>query len=287
MDLDRYRIDPERELHLNELPQRETINESEARIRDELIPLSVERLKELHLKFHAQARHGIVVVLQALDAAGKDEIITFIFSHLLPQGLKVTSMKPPSEEEQQHDFLWRVHDAMPARGQIGILNRSYYEDVLALLTGKEEGSVPTIGTVGEEDWILRCGHINQYEKYLTENGFLVVKFFPYVSPEVQKKRLLQRMKDPKRHWEFSFSDIRDREKWGEFEAAYEKVLNHTSTPWAPWYALPADDPWTTRYLVSEIMIQVLQGLDPKFPVIEGEAKAQLDEDIRRLEAGEL
>lgn len=284
MDLEKYRIDPQADLNIKDLPQWEDTGLGEEEIRERLIPQSIERLKELHLKLHAQELNGVVVVLQALDAAGKDEIITFIFSHLLPQGLKVTSMKKPSSEEKKHDFLWRVHDALPERGQVGILNRSYYEDVLALLVKEGEGSVPAKGTLPDKmDWALRCEHINQYEKYLTENGFPVVKLFPYVSREVQKERLLERMKDPEKNWEFSFSDVEDREKWDQFEDAYEKILNRTSTTWAPWYALPADSPWYTRYLASEIMISVLEALDPQFPVIEGEKKDKLNEYITRLE----
>lgn len=284
MDLEKYRIDPQADLNIKDLPQWEDTGLGEEEIRERLIPQSIERLKELHLKLHAQELNGVLVVLQALDAAGKDEIITFIFSHFLPQGLKVTSMKKPSSEEKKHDFLWRVHDALPERGQVGILNRSYYEDVLALLVKEGEGSVPAKGTLPDKmDWELRCEHINQYERYLMENGFPVVKLFPYVSREVQKERLLERMKDPEKNWEFSFSDVEDREKWDQFEDAYEKILNRTSTTWAPWYALPADNPWYTRYLASEIMIGVLEALDPQFPVIEGEKKDKLNEYITRLE----
>lgn len=287
LDITKYRIDPQTDIKIQDLPQWEETGHTEEEVKNKLIPKSVERLQELQLKLHAAEKNGILVVLQALDAAGKDEIITFIFSHLMPQGLKVTSVKKPSKKEQKHDFLWRIHEGMPERGQIAILNRSYYEDVISLLVYDGEGGVPVADTNSDkEPWELRCEQINQFEKYLVESGFPVVKFFPYVSKEEQKERLLERMKTPEKQWEFSFSDIEDRQKWDTFHDAYEKILNRTSTEWAPWYALPADNDWYNRYLAAEIMIDVLEKLNPQFPVMEDEEKEKLDEAIAKLENDE-
>lgn len=287
MDISSYRIKPNTDVKIKELPQWEETGHSAEEIREKMVPQSVEKLQDLQLRLHAAEKNGILVALQALDAAGKDEIITFIFSHLMPQGLKVTPTKKPSKEEQKHDFLWRIHDGLPERGEIAILNRSYYEDVISLLVYDGEGGVPVADTnSGMEPWELRCEHINQFEKYLVESGFPVVKFFPYVSKEVQKERLLERMKDPEKNWEFSFSDVEDRQKWDMFEDAYEKILNRTSTEWAPWYALPADNEWYTRYLASEVMINVLEELDPQFPVMENEEREKLEEYIAKLEQDE-
>lgn len=286
MDRDKYRIDPQTRVRIDELPQWEETGTTEEEIRAKWIPAAVERLQDLQLRLHAEEKNGILVVLQALDAAGKDEIITFIFSHLLPQGLRVTPTKIPSAKEQKHDFLWRIHDGLPERGQIAILNRSYYEDVISLLVYDGEGGVPVADLQSDkEPWELRCEHINQFEKYLVESGFPVVKFFPYVSKEVQRDRLLERMKNPDKQWEFSFSDIEDREKWDSFHDAYEKILDRTSTKWAPWYALPADNDWYTRYLAAEIMIDVLEKLNPQFPVMEDAEKEKLEEAIQKLEHG--
>lgn len=284
MDISKYIIHPDETIDLTELAQGEDLSVSEEEIKEKWIPKSVENLSELQLRLYAEEKNGVLVVLQAIDAAGKDEIITFIFSHLMPQGLKVTSTKTPTDEDMKHDFLWRVHKGMPERGQVAILNRSYYEDLIAPIVYGEDQTIPLPSNeAGEDPWEIRCRQINDYEKYLIESGFPVVKLFLNVSKEKQRERLLERMKDPNKNWEFSFSDIEDRQKWDKFREAYEKVLNHTSTKYAPWYVLPADNPWHTRYLASEIIIQVLEKMNPEFPVLADEDKEKLDEEIEKLE----
>lgn len=285
MNLDQYKVSPEKKIKLDELNQWEETGISEEEVKEKLIPESVEKLRTLQTKLLAEEKNGILVVLQAIDAAGKDEIITFIFSHLMPQALKVTSVKKPTDKEAKHDVLWRVHDGLPERGQIAILNRSYYEDLIAPIVKGEDQGVPMPISIeeGETPWETRCRHINNFERYLVESGFPVVKIFLSVSKEEQRKRLLERMKEPSKHWEFSFSDLEDRDQWSRYQEAFEKVLNHTSTSYAPWYTLPADNDWYSRFVASEIVINTLESLQPEYPVMDGEEKEDLEKAIEKLE----
>lgn len=285
MNIDSYRVPVEANIKLQDYPTSENKKKYNEDIKENEIPALVSELKELHLKLHAEEKKGILVVLQALDAAGKDEVISYIFSNLNAQGLKTTSFKKPSDEEAKHDYMWRLHDGLPARGEIGILNRSYYEEVIVTrvhdLLGEEQ--VPD-DKKREEIWDVRYRQINNYEEYLHENGFHVVKFFFHMSKGEQRKRLLERMKDPKKNWEFSFNDVKEREHWEEYQATFEDMLNQTSTEHSPWYILPADDEWHARRLVSEVMISVLKEIDPQFPEITGEDKKTLQAYIEKLEA---
>lgn len=276
MNLSDYRIPVNKKIKLEEYPSSEGKKEDNDYIREEVIPPLVEDLKKLHLKLHAEGKNGVMVVLQAIDAAGKDEAISYIFSNLNPQGMKVTPYGKPSELEQKHAYLWRMHDGEAELGEIAILNRSHYEDVIATrvndLLEDDDAGIET-----------RYRQINNYEQYLSENGFSVVKFFFNMSKDEQKNRFLERMKQPEKQWEFSFSDIEDRNKWDKYQEAFEDMLNNTSTSHSPWYILPADDEWHTRHIITEVMTHVLQEIDPKFPVISGEDKEKLDEYIKDLE----
>lgn len=284
MDITKYLVKQNENLELSEYPTSEETRYSDEELRDRLIPETVEKLQKLHLKMHAEEEKGIVVVLQAMDAAGKDEAITFIFSKLTAQGLKVSSFKKPSEEELAHDYLWRFREGLPSRGQIGIFNRSYYEEVIVSRVHDLLGDTPLPDELIDDDiWMTRYRQINDFERYLTENGFPVVKFFFNMSKEEQKNRLLERMKDPEKNWEFSFSDVEEREHWDGYQNIFEEMLNNTSTDHAPWYALPADNEWFSRYIVAEAMVKVLENIDPKFPEISGEEREKLDEAIKKLE----
>lgn len=284
MNIEKYRVPEGSDTIFSAYETCEETKFSDQEIKEELIPEMVDELQDLQLKFHAEEKRGITIVLQAMDAAGKDEIIGFIYKHLLPQGLKISSSKKPSEEEKKHDFLWRIPELLPERGQIAVLNRSYYEDVLALMVKDGEGTVPVKKEIeNKEDWELRLEQINSFEKYLWESGFPVIKIFPYVSKEVQKERILERMKNPAKNWEFSFSDIEDRKKWDLFHDSYEKIIQKTSTKWAPWYILPADNAWYSRLLAGIITVDLLKKIDPQFPVIKGEEKERLDKAIEELE----
>ncbi|MBB5179816.1 PPK2 family polyphosphate:nucleotide phosphotransferase [Planomicrobium koreense] len=284
MDITKYLVKQNENVELSEYPTSEETRYSDEELRDRLIPETLEKLQKLHLKLHAEEEKGIVVVLQAMDAAGKDEAITFIFSKLTAQGLKVSSFKKPSKEELGHDYLWRFREGLPSRGQIGIFNRSYYEEVIAPRVHDLLGETPLPDELIDEDiWMTRYRQINDFERYLTENGFPVVKFFFNMSKEEQKNRLLERMKDPEKNWEFSFSDVEEREHWDGYQNIFEEMLNNTSTDHAPWYALPADNELFSRYIVAEAMVKVLENIDPKFPEISGEEREKLDEAIKKLE----
>ncbi|AQU78563.1 PPK2 family polyphosphate kinase [Planococcus faecalis] len=287
MNTDKYTVKKDEKIKLSDYPTTDENKFSETQLKDELIPKSIKKLKELHMKLHAQEEKGIVVVLQAMDAAGKDEAITYIFSNLTAQGLKTTSFKKPTETELAHDYLWRFREGMPARGQIGILNRSYYEEVIAPRVHNllEETPLPD-ELIDENIWNARYRQINDFERYMVENGFPVVKFFFNMSYDEQRRRLLERMKNPEKNWEFSFNDVKEREHWDGYQGIFENLLTNTSTEYAPWYALPADDEWYSRYIVSEVMVEALQRIDPQYPKITGEEKEKLKKAIRQLEKEE-
>lgn len=285
MDTRKYLVEANQELDLRNYATTEKGSMEERELLENEIPRSVSKLKDLHWKLHAEEKKGILVVLQAMDAAGKDEAISYIFSNLNAQGLKTTSLGKPSDTEMSHDYLWRIHEGLPARGQIGILNRSHYEEVIATrvhsLLGEE--AIPDQLEKEEDIWQVRYRQINNFEQYMVENGFHVVKFFFHVSKEEQRKRILERMKDPKKNWEFSFNDVREREHWDSYQDAFEDMLRHTSTEQAPWYVLPADDEWYSRYIITEVMNELLEKLDPQFPEISDENRQKLNEYIEKLE----
>lgn len=276
MKLSDYKIPSTKNIKLKDYKCSEGKKGDNDYIKENVIPPLVEKMKELHLKMHAEGRNGIMVVLQAIDAAGKDEAISYIFSNLNAQGLKVTTYGKPSETEQKHDYLWRLHDGEPERGQIAILNRSHYEDVIAT-------RIHDLLEDSDAEIEKRYRQINNYEQYLSENGFSVVKFFFNMSKDEQKERFLKRMKDPNKQWEFSFSDVEERKKWDDYQKVFEDMLNNTSTRHSPWYILPADDEWHTRRIITEAMIHVLEGINPEFPEISGEDKKKLDKYIKDLE----
>ncbi|GAB3068755.1 PPK2 family polyphosphate kinase [Salinicoccus sesuvii] len=284
MNLDSYRLTGENTIRLSDYKTSENKSHDNEDIRNDIIPPLVKRLKDLHLKMNAEEKHGILVVLQALDAAGKDEAISYIFSNLNPQGLKTTTLGKPTETERKHDYLWRLHDALPAHGEVGILNRSHYEEVIAprIHDVLSEGDYPE-GADDNTLWSLRFEQIRNYERYLHQNNIHIVKFFFHMSKDEQKRRLLARMKDPDKQWEFSFSDVEEREYWDDYQKVFEDMLNETSTDYAPWYVLPADDAWHTRRLVNEIMVDLLRKIDPKYPEMTGEDKEKLKAYIRKLE----
>ncbi len=234
---------------------------------------NVERLAELQAKLYAQDIYGVLVIFQAMDAAGKDGAIRHVMSGVNPQGCHVTSFKAPSAEELDHDYLWRAMKALPARGMIGIFNRSYYEEVLVVRVHPEllaKQHLPPAAT-GKSLWKRRFAQINAFEKYLVQNGIVVVKFFLNVSREEQKQRFLSRIDEPEKNWKFSVGDFQERAFWDDYQDAFEDVLNHTSTKQAPWFVVPADNKWFARLTVSEVLCNVLERLELSFPKV-GEAR---------------
>jgi PPK2 family polyphosphate:nucleotide phosphotransferase len=245
----------------------------------------VEKLARLQDKLYAQDRWSVLAIFQAMDAAGKDGTIKHVMSGLNPQGCDVHSFKVPSSEELDHDYLWRCMKALPERGRIGIFNRSYYEEVLVVKVHPEildHQKLPDRFR-GKKLFDDRYEQIRNFEKYLWQNGTLVLKFFLHVGKAEQKKRFLERIDTPEKNWKFSASDAKERAHWGEYMSAYEKCLRETSTRWAPWYVIPADDKAFMRVAVADILVHHLEALDLRYPKVDEAQKKQLAEARALLE----
>lgn len=257
--------------------------------RDKVYDDDVQEMQEWHKKLNAEGKQGVLVVLQALDAAGKDELIQYIFSTLLPQGIKVTSIKQPTKTEQQHDYLWRIRDGLPARGELAILNRSYYENIIApqIHDSLEDSLLPNVVKKDEDLIQKRYKHINGFEEYLFENGFPVIKLFFHMSKEKQRQRFLERIENPDMQHEFSFSDIDDRKKWDEYQDVFQDMLKHTATEAAPWYILPADNPWLSRHIVTQAIIATLKQMNPEYPTFSQDEQEKAEKIKRQFENEEL
>ena len=217
------------------------------------------RIQDLQERLYAENEQGLLVVLQAMDTGGKDGTIKHVFGGVNPQGCRISSFKAPSAEEANHDFLWRYHKSAPARGRIGIFNRSHYEDVLV---------VRVKGLVDEKVWRERYGLINEFERNLTRNGITVLKFFLHISKDEQKRRLESRLADPDKRWKFSKNDIKERAFWDDYQAAFEDAINECSTSHAPWYVVPANKKWYRNLVVARTIADTLEAMDPQFPPAE-------------------
>ena len=286
MKADRYRFDGSHPCDLRALPcdgkqddlDKEKILAKTAR--------NLEEMAALQDALYADGREGLIFVLQALDAAGKDSTIKHVMGGLNPQGVRVTSFKQPNSEELSHDFLWRVHKALPPRGSIAIFNRSYYEDVLVVQVHdlQKTYKMPprTLEGSKKEFFQKRYRQIRHYEQYLYENGYRIVKIFLHVSKEEQKKRFLQRIDNPAKNWKFSLSDVKERAHFAEYLDTFQEVIDATATPESPWYALPADQKWYTRYLVSEVVADALEQCAPAYPRVDAAARAEMQKARRQL-----
>ncbi|MBC7797065.1 MAG: polyphosphate kinase 2 family protein [Pyrinomonadaceae bacterium] len=238
----------------------------------------IERLSKLQDIMYAQNKHTLLVVFQAMDAAGKDSVIKHVMTGLNPQGVSVVSFKQPSTEEREHDFLWRISKNLPERGRIGIFNRSHYEEVLVVRVHKEilqAESLPDSVKNDKNIWQKRFEDIRNYENYLTNNGVSILKFFLNVSREEQKKRFLARISTPEKNWKFAAGDVTERLHWNEYMKAYEELLTATSTKNAPWYVIPADHKWFTRAAVADIIAAKLESLDLQYPQLDAEQLQKL------------
>ncbi|PAV11523.1 hypothetical protein ASJ81_09880 [Methanosarcina spelaei] len=243
----------------------------------EALTEGIQILAEMQDKLWAQDQYALLIILQALDAAGKDSTIKHVMSGVNPQGVDVHSFKVPSGEELDHDYLWRNFKALPARGRIGIFNRSYYEEVLAVRVHPEflAGQKLPPSLKDKNIWNRRFEEINNFEKYLVDNGIIVVKLFLYVSKETQKERFLERTLEPEKNWKFSAADMKERAFWDDYMAAYEDMFNHTSTEWAPWYIVPADHKWFTRLAVAAVLYNTMKSLNLAYPTVSEEQKQAL------------
>lgn len=254
--------------------------------KDELTSL-IDEMQDLQRLLHAQDRWSLLLVFQAMDAAGKDGTIRAVMNGINPAGCQVYSFRQPSAEELDHDFLWRTTVRLPERGRIGIFNRSYYEEVLVVRVHPEylEGQrLPDRLTDLDGFWPLRFESIRDHERHLARNGTVILKFWLNVSREEQRQRFLARLDDPEKNWKFSMADVRERRLWDRYMHAYEEALNATSRPWAPWFAVPADDKPTMRTEVARIIVKALKGLDMHYPVVKDEDRARFQEARESLEA---
>jgi PPK2 family polyphosphate:nucleotide phosphotransferase len=234
----------------------------------------IEVLREMQEKLYADDRWGVLLIFQAMDAAGKDGAIKHVFSGINPQGCQVTSFKSPSSEELDHDFMWRCFKNLPERGRFGIFNRSYYEEVLVVRVHPEYLGAQRLPVQNNNIWKKRFQDISQFEKYLDHNGILVRKFFLHVSKKEQKKRFLERLDHPDKNWKFSSADVKERQHWDEYMDAYEDMIRNTATENAPWFVVPADNKWFTRAVVAAAVIEALDSLGLKFPKLD---QKKLDE----------
>jgi len=285
----RFRVtDPDR-FRLKDFDPAETLDyTSEDKPRaSEALTNGIEALAELQDKLYAQDTWGLLLIFQAMDAAGKDGAIKHVMSGVNPQGCQVVSFKQPSREELDHDYLWRAARQLPERGRIGIFNRSYYEETLVVRVHPEilESQNLPPEVVTKDIWKERYKDIRQFERYLTRNGTLVRKFFLHVSKQEQKKRFLERLQNPTKNWKFSIADLKERSWWKEYQEAYEETIRNTATPEAPWTIVPADNKWFARVVVAASIIEALDGLNLSYPKVSKAQRKELAAAKRALLAG--
>mgnify|MGYP000115584766 CR=1 FL=1 len=277
MKADSYRFDGSGKCRLDKLA---TNSKADGVDKEKILAKTAENLQKmaaLQDAFYADGREGLIFVLQAMDAAGKDSTIKHVMSGINPQGCQVYSFKQPSAEELDHDYLWRINRELPARGEICVFNRSQYEDVMVTRVHEllKNGSMPQ-ELVGDNIWDERYEQIMNWEKYLYQNGFPMIKIFLHVSKKEQQQRLIDRIINKQKNWKFAVSDITERKYWDEYQKFYGEMISKTSTDYAPWYIVPADNKWFTRYVVAHIVIRELQKLKPKFPQLSPEVVRQLE-----------
>jgi PPK2 family polyphosphate:nucleotide phosphotransferase len=262
-------IDPADTLHLK--------SEDKSRA-EEALATGVQVLATLQDMLYAQDRWGVLLIFQAMDAAGKDGAIKHVMSGVNPQGVDVHSFKSPSAEDIDHDFLWRCMKCLPERGRIGIFNRSYYEETLVVRVHPEflaNQKLPQ-ELVTKDIWKERFQDIRSFERYLTRNGIVVLKFFLHLSKKEQKRRFLERLDNPNKSWKFSPSDLKERAYWDDYQQAYEEMIRHTAHAHAPWYVVPADNKWFTRLVVSAVLVETLESLDLSYPKVDPEKRKELE-----------
>src|SRR5713101_5400176 len=272
-----YRVEDGKEFRLKDFDPGDTGKLHSKEHARELLEKGIALMSELQDKLYAQDRWALLLIFQAMDAAGKDGAIKHVMSGVNPQGCDVSSFKSPSSEELDHDYLWRTHKCIPARGKIGIFNRSYYEEVLVVRvhpTFLRAQKLPD-DLITKHIWDERFEDINSFERYLTRNGVVIRKFFLHVSKKEQKKRFLERLEDSKKNWKFSMADVQERGFWKDYQEAYEEMIQNTATKHAPWYVIPADNKWFTRLAVASAIIETLSTLNLAFPDVEEAKKKEL------------
>jgi PPK2 family polyphosphate:nucleotide phosphotransferase len=275
--VERYRVAENKKFRLADIDPADTWKIKSKDQAQEWLEKGVARLSELQEQLYAKNQWAVLLILQAMDAAGKDGTIKHVMSGINPQGCEVFAFKAPSAEELNHDFLWRTNRCLPERGRIGIFNRSYYEEALVVRVHPEllahEKLPPSLIT--KDIWRERFEDINALERYLTHNGVLVRKFFLHLSKQEQRQRLLSRLEHPDKNWKFSLDDVRQRQKWSAYQRAYEEVIRNTATDHAPWYVVPADHKWFTRLVVAEVIVEALESLDLSYPKVSPTKRKEL------------
>jgi len=269
MEISEYKIEPNSHFLLSKIKTDDTGQSVSKELAEQYLAENILRMSESQDKLYAQDKFALLIIIQAMDTAGKDGTIKHVMSGLNPQGTHVHSFKQPSIEELDHDYLWRAVKCLPERGQIGVFNRSYYEEVLVVRVHDllKTQKIPP-GSITPNIWKDRFRQIRDFEKYLYENGTITLKFFLHISKAEQKKRLIARIDDKTKNWKFSAGDIHEREYWEDYQRCYQEAISETSTGQAPWYVIPADKKWFARFLVSEVIVQTLESLKPEYPSID-------------------
>jgi PPK2 family polyphosphate:nucleotide phosphotransferase len=280
-----YRVDHGKDFRLKDFDPASTGDLHSKEHALELLEKGVARMAELQTKLYAQDSWALLIIFQAMDAAGKDGAISHVMSGVNPEGCQVYSFKAPSAEELDHDYLWRTMQRVPERGRIGIFNRSYYEEVLIVRVHPEvlaKERVPPI-LLGKDLWDQRFEDIHAFERYLSRNGVIIRKFFLNLSKNEQKKRFLARLDDPQKNWKFSAADIHERDYWDQYMKAYEEMIQGTASKHAPWYVVPADNKWFTRLVVAAAIVETLESLDLAYPTVDPKTRKELQAARAKLE----
>lgn len=283
MNIDKFLAKPGEKINLSKFPTDDTLNYKDKTDANRKLDENIKLMQELQDRLYASDKYALLLVFQAMDAAGKDSTIKHVMSGLNPQGTQVFSFKKPSEEELDHGYLWRISKALPERGRIGIFNRSHYEEVLVVRVHnliKYQKLPEEFKT--NDIWQKRYEQINNFEKYLYENGTVIIKFFLHVSKEEQKKRFIERIEDKSKNWKFAEADVKEREYWDEYQKCYQEAISTTSKKHAPWYIIPADKKWFTRLLVSEIIVKKLESLNLEYPQLTSEQIEGLENCKKKL-----
>lgn len=276
MNIAKFLVKPSKQFDLNKFKTDYTADIESKEIAEKLLNKNIKLMTELQDKLYAQNKYSLLIIFQAMDAAGKDGTIKHVMSGLNPQGTQVYSFKQPSKEELDHGYLWRIQKVVPERGRIGIFNRSHYEDVLIVRVHNllRFQQIPE-ELIDDKIWERRFKQINDFERYLYENGTVIIKFFLNISKEEQRKRFLSRIEDPSKNWKFSAADVDERKYWNDYMKAYQEAIAATSTKYAPWYIIPADKKWFARLVVSEVIVNTMKKLKPDYPKLSEEQLSQL------------
>ena len=283
MKIEKFKIEESSSFKLKDIKTDDTDGLDSKKDAKEALEQNILKMAELQARLYAQDKYSMLIIFQAMDTAGKDGGIKHVMSGLNPQATQVTSFKQPSKEELDHDYLWRANKHLPERGRIGIFNRSYYEEVLVVKVHDllKYQQLPA-SLIKDNVWEKRFRQIRDYEKYLTENGTVILKFFLHISKEEQKQRLLERIDDPSKNWKFSSADIEERKFWDDYQKCYQEAIRETSTDGAPWYVIPSDKKWFARLAISEVIVKTMENLKLEYPVISDEQKKELEKCKKSL-----